>query len=182
MDDLCCFYEIEEWILDDKPKLRGMAIKTHHLAADKLFERKKLIAVNRSIALQLPKYDGLSPYSPPTPSELKITSMDEFSFPDFAEFCGNCAKDFARKNLKSWPLSNLEFSQIGAATDSGANDNRPVSLSRVGFNLWHSRAVLAFTADCSDAEQSLVCIEIGRAYLKSKNGEWAVEKVLATLH
>src|SRR2546430_15984639 len=76
----------------------------HHLAADKLFDGKKLIAVNRSAALQLPKYDALSPYSPPTPAELRIIRNDEYSFSDFGEFCGNCAKDFASKNLKSWPL------------------------------------------------------------------------------
>ena len=154
----------------------------HHLAADKLFERKKLIVVNRSAALQVPKYDDRSPYSPPTPEELRITNIDESLFPDFAKFCGNCASDFARKNLRIWPLSNLEFSQVDATIGSGANDDHPVSLSRVGFNLWHSRAVLAFTADCSDAERSMMCIEMGQAYLKSKNGKWTVEKVLATLH
>jgi hypothetical protein len=49
--------------------------------------------------------------------------------------------------------------------------------TRVGFNLWHTRAVLLYTADCNDysPEFPTMCVEYGEAYLQKENGMWKVD-------
>jgi hypothetical protein len=76
-----------------------------HLATDDLFGKKRLAVINQTIKLSLPNYDLLAPFQPPTPSELKITLIDDSTFADFGSFCGHCAKDFVTKNLTHWSLS-----------------------------------------------------------------------------
>jgi hypothetical protein len=156
----------------------------NHLADDDLLARKRLRMINQTGKLSLPNYDLLAPYQPPTPSELKITAIDDSSFSDFRSFCGRCAQDFVRKNLTSWLLRPThEFSLVDATRPQVAERNVAlVTVSRVGFNVWHTRAVLTFEADCSDAEKSLMCLEIGKASLKQENGRWTVEQLFATTH
>jgi hypothetical protein len=155
-----------------------------HLANDDLLARKKLAVINQTSKLSLPNYDLLAPYQPPTPFELKITVIDDSSFADFRSFCGHCAKDFVKKNLSIWSLRSVpELSLVGATQSQMVERNIAlVSVSRVGFNLWHTRAVLTFEADCSDAEKPLMCMEIGKASLKRENGRWIVEQLFATTH
>ena len=140
-----------------------------HVATDDLFERKRLAVVNQTMSLGLPNYDLKAPYQPPTPSELKITVIDDSSFADFGDFCGRCAKDFVAKNLKSWSLRpSPDLLLVDAAQPQMQERNvAGVSVSRVGFNLSHNRAALAFEADCSDVEKSLLCLEIGKAFFET---------------
>jgi hypothetical protein len=155
-----------------------------HVATDDLFARKRLAIFNQTMSLSLPNYDLMAPFQPPTPSELKITVIDDSSFADFGDFCGRCAKDFVAKNLKNWSLHPtlglllIEPAQLQMQERNVAG----VSVSRVGFNLSHNRAAVTFEANCSDAEKSLMCLEIGKAFLKLENGHWTVERLFATLH
>jgi hypothetical protein len=135
--------------------------------------KKRIVAQTRTSALSLPEYDS----PPPTPAELRIKRIQDASFPDFEDFCGRCARDFLRKNLKAWPLQpTLDYSSVprGALAH---DDSILVTLSRVGFNVWHTRAVVMFSADCSDAASSTMCLELGQAYLRRKDGVWIVDRV-----
>jgi hypothetical protein len=154
----------------------------HHLADDDLLAKKQLTVINQTSKLTLPNYDLSA--QPPIPAELMITAIDDLSFSDFKSFCGRCAKDFAKKNLNSWALRpTAELSVVDATQPQivGKNAAR-ITVSRVGFNLWHTRAVLAFEADCSDAEKSRMCLEIGKASLKKENGHWTIEQLFCTTH
>ena len=154
----------------------------HHLADDDLLAKKQLTVINQTSKLTLPNYDFSA--QPPTPTEWKITAIDDLSFSDFKSFCGRCAKDFIKKNLNSWSLRpTAELLVVDATQPQIVEKNvARITVSRVGFDLWHTRAVLAFEADCSDAEKSLMCLEIGKASLKKENGRWTVEQLLATTH
>jgi hypothetical protein len=135
--------------------------------------KKRIVAQKRTSALSLPAYDS----TPPTPVELRITNVEDASFPDFEDYCGRCAKDFLKKNLKAWPLPpTLDYSSVPRGALRG-DDSILVTLSRVGFNAWHTRAVVTFSADCSDAASSTMCLELGQAYLKRKDDAWIVERV-----
>jgi hypothetical protein len=59
-----------------------------HLSDDDLLARKKLRVINQTSKLSLPNYDLLAPYQPPTPSEFKITAIDDSSFADFRSSVG----------------------------------------------------------------------------------------------
>jgi hypothetical protein len=135
--------------------------------------KKRVIAQKRTNALSVPEYDS----TPPTPIELRIKRIEDASFPDFDDFCGRCAKDFVKKNMMVWPLEpTLDYSSVSRGT-LGHDDSILVSLSRVGFNVWHTRAVVMFVADCSDSASSTLCVELGQAYLKRKDGAWIVDRV-----
>jgi hypothetical protein len=155
-----------------------------HLATDDLFAKKRLAVIDQTIKLSLPTYDLLAPYQPPTPSDLKITLIDDSTFTDFGDFCGRCAKDFVSKNLMHWSLRpSPGLPTVDAARPQLWDRNvAAVTVSRVGFNFWHTRAVVTYEADCSDAEKSLMCLEIGKASLKREHGRWTVEQLFATLH
>jgi hypothetical protein len=136
--------------------------------------KKRVIAANHTSALSLPDYERSSP---PTPVELRIARVQEAAFPDFDDFCGRCGKDFVAKNVRSWPLEpRLEYSAVSPGA-SVNDDAILVTLSRVGFNVWRSRAVVTFSADCSDSASSTICLEIGQAYLERKSEEWIVDRV-----
>jgi hypothetical protein len=133
--------------------------------------KRRVIAQKRTISLSLPVYD-----SPPAiPVELRVKKTEDLSFPDFDTFCGHCAKDFVKKNLRAWPLeSTLDYSSVPRA-ELAHDDSILVTLSRVGFNFWHTRAVVMFSADCSD--DASMCLERGEAYLKRKGNTWIVDRV-----
>jgi hypothetical protein len=65
-----------------------------HIAED---SKRRIVATNRTSALRLPEYDR---DPTPVPSELRITRIEETSFPEFEDRCGRCGIDFVRKNLK----------------------------------------------------------------------------------
>ncbi len=134
--------------------------------------KKRIVATNRTSALRLPEYDR---DPTPTPTELRITKIEDTSFPEFEDFCGRCGNDFVKKNLKAWPLQpGLEYLSVQRSTLT-YDDSLLVNLSRVGFNVSHTRAVVMFTADCSDV--GTMCLELGQAYLKRKGDEWIVDRV-----
>lgn len=133
--------------------------------------KKRVVAQKRTIFLSLPEYDS----PPAVPVELRVTKTEDLSFPDFDAFCGRCAKDFVKKNLRAWPLeSTLDYSSV-PRTALAHDDSILVTLSRVGFNFWHTRAVVMFSADCSD--DATMCLEMGQAYLKRKGDAWIVDRV-----
>jgi hypothetical protein len=102
--------------------------------------KEGIVAQKRTSALSLPVYDS----TPPTPVELRIRKVEDASFPDFEDYCGRCAKDFLKKNLKAWPLQQtLDYSSVARGALRG-DDSILVPLSRVGFNVWHTRAVVMF--------------------------------------
>jgi hypothetical protein len=155
-----------------------------HLSSNKLYEGKKLVVTKQTPALRLLEYGSLPPNgSAPTPPGLRITKIDDLAFADFSDFCGSCAKDFVRKNSISWPLHNNAAFQVAPERRDeepyGETGFRQIMLSRVGFNLWHDRAVLRFNADCSSAVASALCLGIGEAYLRRVSGRWVVQKVSA---
>jgi hypothetical protein len=83
-----------------------------------------------------------------------------------------------------WPLrTSPGLSTVDAAQPQWWDRNvAAVTVSRVGFNFWHTRAIVTFEADCSDAEKSLMCLEIGKASLKRENGRWMVGQLFAITH
>jgi len=104
---------------------------------------------------------------------------------EFAAFCGFCARSFVRKNLTAWhfepgPHDAFGISVVQASEPSliPPKQNVAVSVTRVGFNLWHTRAVLGYSANCSDysPDNPSVCIELGEVYLQKRHGVWKVEK------
>jgi hypothetical protein len=134
--------------------------------------RKRIVAQKRTSALSLPEYDR---DPTPVPAELRITRIEETCFPEFEDFCGRCGNDFVKKNVRAWPLQpGLEYLSVPRATLTH-DDSILVNLSRVGFNVSHTRAVVMFTAICSDAGTR--CVELGQAYLKGKGNEWIVDRV-----
>jgi hypothetical protein len=58
-----------------------------------------------------------------------------------------------------------------------------VLLSRIGFNLWHRRAVLLYSEDCSDSSGEIptMCVELGQAFLQKTNGTWHVDHLQAVV-
>jgi hypothetical protein len=108
---------------------------------------------------------------------------------EFAAFCGFCARNFVRKNLTAWyfepgPHDALGISVVEASQTSPPKQYVAVSVTRVGFNLWHTRAVLSYSANCSDyaavsdnsTDISGICVELGEAYLQKRNGIWRVDQ------
>jgi len=134
--------------------------------------KKRIVVQKYTNVLSLPEYDS----PPPTPVELRIKRIEDASFPDFADFCGRCSKDFVKKNLKAWPVQPLQYSSVPRGT-LAYDDSILVTLSRVGFNVWRTRAVVMFSADCSDAASSTMCLELGQAYLERKDDAWIVDRV-----
>jgi hypothetical protein len=135
--------------------------------------KKRIVAQERTSALSLPVYNS----TPPTPVELRIKKVEDAAFPDFEDYCGRCAKDFLKKNMMAWPLQpTLDYSAIPRGALRG-DDSILVTLSRVGFNVWRTRAVVMFSADRSDAASSTMCLELGQAYLRWEDNAWTVDRV-----
>jgi hypothetical protein len=161
-----------------------------HLAADEFIGRKKLAVVSPTQEHELVNLasDDIVPEGTPRipiPHGLGITKAERLSFPSFRDFCGSCATDFRRKNVKNWNLrasSEWLLRVLKNTTLKPDGDTGMVTLSRVGFNVWQTRAVLKFTVDCSDAATSTLCVGFGEAYLKLKDGQWTVEKEFVEVH
>ena len=137
-------------------------------------EGKKRIVVQRHTSvMDLPAYDSF------IPSELKVKKVKDVRLPDFEEFCGRCEKDFVNKNLRAWTIQpKLEYSpNTRNALGHDNDDESLVTLSRVGLNIWHTRAVVMFSADCSDSASSNMCLEVGQAYLKRQDRKWILDRV-----
>lgn len=116
-----------------------------------------------------------------TPPELRPDSMQPP--PNFLSFCGRrCGHDFVRKNLSAWQLKSNGPGEFGISIGEVPKTTQTpkkyvVEVTRVGFNLWHTRAVLSYTADCNDysPEFPTMCVEYGEAYFQKENGIWKVD-------
>ncbi len=94
------------------------------------------------------------------------------------------------KNLRSWQLKagsdkQFPFAVIPANLESSSNVKRIVKVTRTGFDLWHRRAGLSYSFDCSTGETSgrpaILCIQIGDVLLNKANGKWQVARYSAVL-
>jgi hypothetical protein len=115
------------------------------------------------------------------PNELQPQKTD--SPPNAVEFCGElCGWDFVRKNLVEWRFSPDAQGEVGFPIVRPPKEIPPpippeyrvVDVTRVGFNLWHTRAFFSYTANCNNcsSEPPVICIELGDVYLDKKNGVW----------
>ncbi len=111
---------------------------------------------------------------------------------DGVSFCGNlCGREYVRKNLVMWRLSNTAQEEVGFPIVEPSKQDPPeippkyriVDVTRVGFNLWHTRAFLSYSADCNDDSPELptLCVELGDAYFEKKNGTWQLDNYTATM-
>ena len=120
------------------------------------------------------------------PAELRTDKMTPP--PDVVNFCGEwCGRDFVKKNLVVWHFNSNAQEDVGFPIDQNSQDrqippqHRVVAVTRVGFNLWHTRAVLWYSADCNDysPEHPVMCSESGTVYLKKINGSWQLDHYYA---
>ena len=106
--------------------------------------------------------------------------------PDGVKFCGYlCGREFVKENLVDWRLNSTARHQVGfpivGPSEGTPTRRRVVGVTRAGFNLWHTRAFLFFTADCNNysREHPVMCVELGEAYFQKKNGVWWLDHISA---
>jgi hypothetical protein len=141
----------------------------NHLAADGHLPQSHFALAQTTLELSDPGYDSW------IPAELPSDKTQPSS--EFAAFCGLCAQDFVRKNLDTWrlePQPQIAFgvSVVEPPKPADNSSEQIVWVTRVGFNLWHTRAVLSYSRNCSDES---LCLELGEAYLLKQNGVWKVD-------
>jgi hypothetical protein len=154
------------------------------LAADN--NRPPSVFALSSITLRLvyPHFDNW------VPTELRPDRMTPP--PDGVSFCGDlCGRKFVRKNLVKWRFDPSAQGEVGFPIVGPSKEIPPeippkyrvVEVTRVGFNVWHTRAFLDYSADCNDysPEHPTMCVESGEAYLQKKNGAWEVVNYSAVL-
>jgi hypothetical protein len=111
------------------------------------------------------------------PTELRSDKTHPSS--DFAAFCCFCARNFVRKNLAAWRLepglrgsSGISVVEVSERPQAPSKQFVVVSVTRAGFNLWHTRAVLWYSTSCSDDS---LCLQLGAVYLLKGSGGWKVD-------
>jgi hypothetical protein len=153
------------------------------LAADNNWRRTEVALSNTTQRLEDPHPDSW------VPKELQPDKM--IPPQDVVSFCGDlCGREFVRKNLVEWPLSSTAQDEVGFPIVGPSKEIPPeippkyrvVGVTRVGFNVWHTRAFLSYSADCNDysPRHLVICLELGDAYLEKKNGAWDVNDYRAT--
>jgi hypothetical protein len=145
------------------------------LAADRHLGPNELVIAHTTLQLSARQYVSW------IPPELRSDGMQPPS--NFVSFCGQlCGHDFVGKNASAWQLKPSGPDEFGISI--GEVPKAPqmprkyvVEATRVGFNLWHTRAVLLYTVDCNDysPEFPTMCVEYGEAYLQKENGMWKVD-------
>lgn len=140
-----------------------------HLAADAHLTQNNFVLARMTLELSDPQYDSW------IPAELRSDKTHPSS--EFAAFCGLCGRNFVRKNLAAWRLEpNPETASDVSIVEPPRPAERPpkqiVWVTRVGFNLWRTRAVLSYSRSCSDES---LCSELGEVYLLKENGVWKVD-------
>lgn len=141
-----------------------------HMAAEAHLSQSNFALAGTTLELSDPQYVSW------IPTELR--SDQTRPSPGFAAFCGSCARNFVRKNMATW---YLEPDLHGAFGISVVEPPRPaqrsprqiVWVTRVGFNLWHTRAVLSYSTSCS--ERKPVHRAGSGVYLLKENGAWQVD-------
>jgi hypothetical protein len=155
----------------------GYAAFVKSLSVQHGWQIKDIQLVSPTRTLILPTFESW------VPAELQPHSPAEIVAPDsLVQFCGNfCGQEFIRKNLTAWPLKPFATDQVrfsySPKTDLKAGD-RAVSVTRIGFDLWHRRAVLEYSVDCSDSSGRIpiMCVEFGDVSLQKISGRWAVKE------
>jgi hypothetical protein len=115
------------------------------------------------------------------PAELRQQKMRAPS--EFVSFCGAlCGHDFERKNATTWQLTpdtraGLDAPVVEPIPAGQQPERRVIEVSRVGFDLWHRRAVLMYSANCTELSPEFprMCVELGQVYLRKKDGAWRVD-------
>lgn len=156
------------------------AVFLTRLAADRHLQPNELVIAHTTLQLSAPQSVSW------TPLELRPNVMQPP--PNFVSFCGQlCGHDFVGKNSSTWQLKPSGSDGFGISIgDVPKTPQTPkkhaVEVTRVGFNLWHTRAVLLYTADCNDysMEFPTMCMEYGEAYLRKENGIWKVDHYRGT--
>jgi hypothetical protein len=106
--------------------------------------------------------------------------------PHVVSLCGDlCGREYVRKNLVQWRFNPTAQVDVGFPIVGPPKEIPPeippkyrvVEVTRVGFNVWHTRAFLSYAANCNDysPEHPVMCVELGEAYLEKKNGAWKVD-------
>jgi hypothetical protein len=140
------------------------------LASDEQMQQNSFALARMTLALSDPQYDSW------IPTELRSDKTHPSS--EFAAFCGFCARNFVRENLAAWPLEPGPHGASGISVigswepPQGPSKQHIVSVTRAGFDLWHTRAVLWYSTSCSDDS---LCLQLGAVYLLKENGGWKVE-------
>lgn len=138
----------------------------------------------RAFALSSTTLRVVDPHSESwVPTELQ---PDRMTAPrDGVSFCGDlCGRQFVRKNLVQWRFNPSARGEVGFPIVRPSKElseippkYRVVEVTRAGFNVWHTRAFLSYSADCNDYSQEhpVMCVELGEAYLEKKNGAWKLD-------
>ena len=154
-----------------------------HLAAESQPQQAEFALASETLKLVDPDYDSWVPVA------LRSNRMRPSS--DFVTFCGFCGRDFVGKNLTIWrlnpnALSKLGISVMDASESSRSHANRyVVTVTRVGFDLWHQRSVLSYSLDCSAAgtpeHDAVLCTQSGDVQLEKVSGKWQVKSYSGVL-
>jgi hypothetical protein len=144
------------------------------LASDRHQQANEVALATTTLELSDQHYDTW------IPAELRSNRTHPPS--DFVAFCGWCGRDFVRKNLAVWRFNPSAAGTLGISVVEASESSpippikRVVAVTRIGFNVWHNRAVLSYSADCRDSPEIFaVCVELGQAYLRKKNGSWELD-------
>ena len=144
-------------------------------AADGQLRPNDFALARTTLELSDPQYESW------IPTELRHDKTHPSS--QFAAFCDFCAGNFVSKNLTAWHFEpgphdafNISVVEAFEPPQTLPKQHVAISVTRVGFNLWHTRAVLSYSANCNDySSDSGVCVELGDAYLEKRNGIWKVD-------
>lgn len=142
----------------------------NRFADDEHIRRNDVFLVRQTLELPDPEYPNW------IPPELR---SDRRQPPwEFVSFCGHvCGWDFVRKNLVVWTLTpntaDLGFSLVEEGNRSQImTEQSDVAVTRVGFNVLRTRAVLSYASDCIMS----ACGKSGDAYLVKEHGVWRVDR------
>jgi hypothetical protein len=143
----------------------------NRLAADGHLQRNNFALARMTLALSDPQYESW------IPTELRSDKTHSSS--EFAAYCGFCARTFVGQNMAPSRLEPDPHGEFGVfIVEPPEPTQKPskdiVSVTRVGFNLLHTRAVLSYSTSCSDDSNSM-CLELGEAYLRKEKGVWKVD-------
>jgi hypothetical protein len=139
----------------------------NRLASDGGLQQNSFALEGTTLKLSDPQYDSW------IPTELR--SDKTWPNPAFVSFCGRvCTHDFVRKNLTVWqlkpgPKTGTAFRIVGAS-EASEPKHCAISVTRVGFDLRHARAVLSYSESCDGYGG----VMLGDAYLLRENGMWKV--------
>ena len=161
---------------------RVYAVFMSRLSRDHGWGTRDVVLARTTSKLSTPRTDSTIPAAlRPAPPSKHIPPAE------FVHFCGQfCGRDFMRNNLAEWKLkpsagNQFEFALIdGPESPRTAASKRVVTVTRVGFDVWHRRAVLMYSVDCSDpsGKVPIMCVELGHAFLQKTNGTWQVNQLI----